>query len=502
MFGTLVQGVAEGFVLLMTPQNLILLSVGTLAGLIVGALPGMGGSLVITLLLPATFGMRADSAIMLLIAIYAGSTYAGSIGGILYNIPGTASGTATTEEGYPMTQKGEASKALSADILASSIGGNIGWFFLIIGAPILASFALRFGPPEFFMLAVFGLFIIGFIARGSMIKTLMSGCIGLLLHSIGMDGIAGYPRLTFGLYELWDGIGVIIGIIGIYAFSQVFFLIAKDNIQQKVTGEVEIGKWDFFGILRILAGMKRLILKSSIIGTFIGAIPGAGGSVGAWVAYNEAKRSSKHPEKFGTGSMEGIVAAESANNAVIGGGLIPLLTLGIPGSGVLAILIGALQIVGLTPGPRLFVEQAPVVYSIMLSLFITNILFVIYGFTIVRFLSKFILDVPLNIMIPIITSLATIGAYAVGQAYSSVLIAFVLGCFCYVLRKFGFSMPAILLGIILGPMAETNLHRSLMLSDGSPLIFVTRPICLIIILLILLSLYSNIKNSRRVAKSS
>lgn len=483
--------VLQGLVLLLEWQNIFLIAIGALLGVLVGAFPGMGATLAIALLLPVTFGMRPESAMMLLIAIYCGGMYAGSITGIIYGIPGTAASVATTVEGYPLNQKGEGNKALISAVASSWVGGNVGWIFLLICAPVVARLALRFGPPEFFMLAVFGLTIIAALAKEDLVKGIISGCIGLFISTIGIDQVAGTVRFTYGIIELYDGFGIVVAIIGIFAMSQAFVLVRTKGL---ITGENKIQKWDIWGTLRELSRYKLTLVKSSIIGTLIGAVPGVGGSVASWVAYNEAKRSSKHPELFGTGTIEGIAASEASNNAVVGGALIPMLILGIPGDGVTAVILGAITMVGLRPGPTLLTEQGPVVYSILLSILIANSFFLLYGFTFVRYITK-INKVSVSILVPVIIVFASIGSYTANMAMYGVVIAFILGTICYILKSWKFPLPSVLLGYVLGPMAEANLNRSMIMSDGSWLIFFTRPMCWVFILFICLGLYQSLKKA-------
>ena len=354
---------------LFTLENLLWINVGLAGGIMVGALPGLTGTMAMALLLPLTYGLASIPGVMLLLGVYCGSIYGGSITAILINTPGTPASAATSLDGYPMAQKGHGLKALHVALSASTIGGLFSCAVLLFAAPPIASFALKFGPAEYFALALFGLTIIASVGGKSQIKGLLMGFVGLLISCIGIDPMDGVSRFTFGINRMEGGIDTIPVLIGLFAITEIM---AKARDMNKATGtavKVEKEKTRFRDVLKY----KMVLLKSSILGVFIGAVPGTGAAISSFLAYNEAKRTSKHPEEYGHGSEEAVVASESANNAVTGATLIPLLTLGIPGDTNTAVLLGALTMQGIAAGPQLFTQHGEWVYTIMLGLIAVNI---------------------------------------------------------------------------------------------------------------------------------
>ena len=478
------------------PHTLLVICLGAIGGILVGALPGLTATMGVALLVPFSFGMSMDVSIGMLLGLYCGAMYGGSIASILIRTPGTPAAAATLLDGYPMGQKGEASRALSMSLWASFIGGLIGCGIMTFLSPQVSVFALKFSPAEYFALAVFGLSIIVSISGNNVIKGLMSGFFGLILCTVGSDPISGFPRYIFGQMELYEGPPFIPTLIGLFAVSEILsgvekFSIGSTKITEKVTQ-----------ILPTPADMKRCmvtICKGGLIGTFIGAIPGAGGDIAAFVSYGEAKRSSKTPEKFGTGMIEGVAAAESANNGCSGGAMIPLLSLGVPGDSVTAILLGAFIIHGLQPGPLLYKDHIDVVYMVFASLLISNIAMFIIGACGVKFFAK-IIGMDKRMLLPIILVLSLIGSYSMRNSFFDVFLTLGFGVIGYLFQRYGFPLPPILLALILGPMAESNLRRELVISQGSPAIFLQQPIALFLMGLAVISLLMAYVSQRKVAK--
>lgn len=473
-----------------TPMAILLLLAGTGAGILIGAMPGLSVNMGIALLYPLTFAFDGVTGIIMLLGVYCGAIYGGSISAILLNTPGTPASAATTLDGYPMANKmGQPGRALGLSTMASTFGGVFSAICLMIFAPQLAKVALTFSKAEYFALALFGISIITSVSSGSILKGLMGGVIGLFIATIGIDAMTGKMRFTFGSTYLLGGISFIPILIGLFAFSQVLATVESCYGEKYEKKNVKITK-----VLPTLSDMKRVavtLLRSSVIGTFIGCIPGTGGDISSFICYDQAKKWSKHKENFGNGEPEGIVACESGNNAVSGGAMIPMLTLGIPGDGATAILLGALMVQGIAPGPLLFTNQPVQVYTIFIGLLAANLVMGLFGFSLIRVFSK-VINVPKEILIPVIFIMTFVGTYSYNHSMTDVYVMVFFGFLGYFLNKTQFSMSAIILGIILGGTAEQNFSGSLMMSGGSFSIFFTRPICCIFILISVLSLTSPI----------
>lgn len=471
-----------GFTILLTWQNLSAVIIGVSIGIIIGALPGLGPSIGVALLLPFTFGMDSSTGLILLTALYMGAEYGGSISAILIGTPGTAAAVVTVIDGYALNQKGFPGKSLSTSLYASTVGGLISVLFLVLLSVPLAKFALKFGPPEYFALGFFGLAIISSLSGKSLAKGLIMAIVGLVITTVGIDPISGAPRFTFGRMELLEGIPFLPALIGLFAISEVFTMLEEMLGGTKVTRKIS-------GSLISWKEIKSLIptvLRGATVGTFVGSIPGAGGNIASWISYDLEKRFSKHPEEFGKGSMAGIAAPESSNNASVGGALIPLLSLGVPGSPTTAILIGALIMHGLQPGPRLFVTNPDVVYSLFASLFLACIVMLFVGLSFTPLWIK-ILELPMSTMAPVVFALSVIGAFSVRSMIFDVVLAFIFGVFGYILKKYGFPLAPIVLAMVLGFMVEANFRRAMLLSRGDLMIFITRPLCVALLILALLS---------------
>ncbi|MDR1625872.1 MAG: tripartite tricarboxylate transporter permease [Spirochaetia bacterium] len=459
--------------------------IGVVLGIIVGAIPGLSGSMLIALALPLTFYMSSLHAMDLLVAMYVGSISGGLITAILLRIPGTPSSIVTTFDGYPMARQGKAGRALMLGIVSSFIGGLVSWAILIIAAPPLSRFALQFGSFEIFSLVLAALVLIaGMGGEGAFFRSLLAGFIGLFVACPGLDPVTSTPRLTFGSVQMTGGFGLLPVLIGMFGISQIISDIT--NIEQKL----EKIPFTFRGMFLSAADMKKSMgnfIRSSLIGTWVGFLPGIGGNVGSIIAYSAAQSSSKNPEEFGSGCDEGIIASETANNATIGGAFIPLLTLGIPGSVITAILMGALILHDIAPGPLLFKQHPDIVYGIMAVVFVANLLM----FVIMLFASygiAKIIDIPKAFMIPAILLFCVIGTFALNNRFFDVWIMFGFGLFGFLLEKLNMPLGPFIIGLVLSPFAEIHLRSALMASGGSLLPFVTRPISLVFVVISLATL--------------
>lgn len=468
------------------PEAIFILFVGTIAGLIVGSLPGLSSTMGVALAIPLTFGMDPKMGLMLLGAVYCSSVYGGSLTAILIRTPGTDASIATTFDGFPLTQQGLAGKAIGISTISSLVGGIISAMALLCIAPFLAKMALKFGPSEYFLVGLFGLSVIISVSSGSYLKGLMTGAFGLLIATTGMDNFTGFPRFIFNNDSLLDGIPILPALIGLFSLSQAIKISVSDTTS--IIDNPENLKFTD-RILPEKEDMKRTwktMLRSSIIGVIVGIMPGAGTGIAAFLSYNEAKRASKNPESFGKGNIEGVAAPEAANNAVTGGSLVPALTLGIPGNAVTAVFIGGLTIQGLIPGPNLFTKYGEITYTLLLSLFVANIMFAIIGLAFAKQFVK-IVKTPTKVLAPIICVLSIIGAYSIRNNFLDVWLLFGFGILGYFMERFEFSPTPIVLALILGPMVEAEFRRTLTLFQGSLVPVLFRPISLFIIVLIIIS---------------
>lgn len=479
------------------PDCLWVIFVGVFGGTVIGALPGLTATMGVALLIPLTFGMPPVLGLNMLIGIFIGGIYGGCISSILVKTPGTPASAATVLDGYPLAQKGEAVKALGMATMASGVGGIFSCIILAFMAPMLASVALKFGPTEYFSLACFGLAIIASLSN-DILKGLLIGCFGMLLSTIGSDPIGGVLRFTFGASGLSDGIAFIPALIGLFAISEV--LVQIENIFQKAVVEIRLkGR---IPTLRELGGCWKTLLRGSLIGTFVGIVPGTGSGTASWISYSEAKRTSKHPETFGTGDIEGIAATESANNAVCGGALVPLLALGIPGDAVTAVLVGGLMIQGLAPGPMLFQEHPDVIIGIFTGSFVANIFMIIIGLLGIRLFAQ-VLRVPKKLLIMAIVLFCLLGAYSINMNVADLYTMLIFGVIGYFLQKYNFSLAAVCISLILGPIAEENLRLAYIANQGDLTVFLTKPISAIFICLTVFSIcwpvYRSLKNKGKEA---
>lgn len=462
------------------PTVLLLIVAGVLIGIVVGALPGISATVGVAILLPFTFVMEPLQGMMLLLGIYGGAVYAGSIPAILVRTPGTPASAASVADGHALTVKGQANRALKVSILASCLGGIFGVIVLSLMAPVLASIALSFGPAAYFMLALLALTVVASVSEGRMVKGLISGLLGIGIAMIGLDTIQGFPRLTFGSAELTAGINYIPVMIGLFAVSEAFIQFeAKSKLKLDVVTE------KFKASLSWLARISPSGLLGSVIGFIIGVIPGTGGDIGAFVAYNEAKRVAKDKSKFGRGDERGLAAAESAKNAGTAGAMVPMLTLGIPGDVTSAVLIGAITVHGLQPGPNLFSGAPDLVYGIFIGFLIVYIVLLILGWMGSGLWSKLIERVPSSYLWPSVIVLAVIGCYSLRSSAFDVLVMVVSALVGYVMVKAGFPLAPLIIGMILGPIAEAGFRRA-MIIEGD-LSWVLSPLPLVLLILTLLS---------------
>lgn len=465
------------------PIVLLYMVLGVGAGICIGALPGLTATMGVALLLPLTFGMDATQGILMLLGIYVGAIYGGSISAVLLHTPGTPASAATAIDGYEFSKRGEAGRALGIATMSSYIGGVVSCLCLLLISPQLAKLALKFSSAEFFLLAVFGLCIIANISGGNIAKGLICGFIGILAASVGIDSVTGYMRFTQNL-NLFSGVPYIPVMIGLFAMSQAFETIediySKDEVSTKLTR-----------VLPTKDDMKLMLRTAPItglIGTFIGIVPGAGADIGSFVGYNTARSFAKYPKQFGKGSVEAVAASEGGNNGVTGGALIPMLTLGVPGDAVAAIMIGALTIQGLTPGPMLFKENAVLCYAIFIGMFVANTIMVLLGFSCIRVFTK-VLSIPKTVLTPIIFVLCVVGSFAMRNNTFDIFVMLIAGIIGYFMNKVKIPSSPAILGLILGPMAEKNFRTALLKSSGDYGVFFETPICWFFLLLIVVSLF-------------
>ncbi|WP_240455602.1 tripartite tricarboxylate transporter permease [Halomonas faecis] len=450
-------------------MNLLILTSAVFIGFIGGALPGISGVILVVILLPVTYGMDPTAAFMLLTAIYGSTVFSGLITAILYRAPGTPEAVMTAFDGYPMTQQGQAGKALGIGVLSSAIGGLVGTVALIIFTPLLASVALKFSSPEYFALAILGLTVVASLG-GRLIFGLIGATLGLLIASVGIDPLTGTSRYTFGSLHLAEGVGLIPVIVGLFAVSEVMKRALGQETHQPLK-KVSVKIFD----MPILRRIGITLSRSSLLGVIIGILPGIGASTAAMVSYSETVRWSKHPEQFGKGAPEGIAAPEAANNAAAMGALVPLFALGIPGSGTTAIILGAFIMHGLQPGPMFMMTSSDLIYAVFAGLFIVNFMILLFSKPFIALFTR-LLNIPYSALGPIIVMCCIVGTYSVRNSMFDVWLMLGFGVLGFLLEKIRFPLVSIILGLVLGPIAESELRRSLAMSQGDLGIFFTRPI--------------------------
>jgi putative tricarboxylic transport membrane protein len=469
------------------PFHLAILLGSVLLGIIFGAMPGLTSTLGVALLTALTYGMDTETAMLCLLSIYVGGTYGGSYASILINIPGTAASAATALDGYPLALKGEGGRAIGLTTTSSAIGTLISMLFVVSISPIISFFALQFTSFEFFLLAFFGILISGTLTSPDLvIKGWISGFLGLFLACVGRDRLQFFPRFTFGLSDLDSGIEVVPVLIGAFGIPQIIQVL-KDRF---IIGETQ----KFQRILpefRTIVRNVPKIVRSALIGVGIGAVPGIGEDIAAWVSYGAAKNTAKHPERFGKGEITGVLSSEVANNACVGGAMIPLLNLGIPGSPPAAMLLGALMLHGVTPGPMISFEHPNFIIEVAAILLLASVAMWVVGMLLARQVVK-VLRIPTQIFMPIIGVLCMIGSYALGINVFNLYLMLPVGIVSYFLIEMGYPIAPLVIGVILGPMADENLRRALMVSQGSFLPIFTRPVSLILFLIIIWTLVSQV----------
>ena len=485
-----------GFQTAMTWTNILWVFIGGSLGTVIGMLPGLGPATGVAILIPITFGMNPATALITMCAVYYGAMFGGSRASIMINVPGDASAIVSCFDGYPMTKNGRAGPALAISAIASFIGGMIGMLFLVFLTQPIASAALKFGPAEMFSLLLFALVATITLSEGSLLKGLIAIAFGLMLSTIGIDAMTGVVRFTYGVSSLNDGIDFLVIIIGVYAVTEVFKNLKDINavykFDSKSIGKVWITKEDW----------KQTIwpmLRSSPLGFVIGVLPGMGGTIATFMSYALEKNLSKHPERLGKGAIEGLAAPEAANNACSCGAMVPLLTLGIPGSGTTAVMLGALMMLGVRPGPTLFTDHPEIAWGVIASMLVGNIILIIINLPLAIPLVQ-ILRVPTRIMLPIIMGLALIGTYFLNYSSFDFVIVMIAGVIGYLFSKLEIPLPPLVLALILGGATEQHLRNSMVLANGSPLIFIQKPISAVFLVLAAGSLiYALIRGKKKAA---
>ena len=477
----LLNNLFQGFGYLAGIGPIAAIVIGVILGILAGAMPGLSPSMGVALLVPFTYGLTPQIALILLVSIYIAANYGGSITAVTINTPGTPSAVVTSFDGYPLTQQGKAGVGLGVSLISSTVGGIIGTIILIFFSIPLARLAVKMHPAEYFALAIFGLTTVASLGGKNWPKAFLAAMLGLLINTIGIDPFSGVKRFTFGTYRLFDGFALIPALIGLFALAEVFTRIEEFKLDKEKETKFEKTLWPSFSDYWKL---KITIIRSSIMGTLIGIFPGAGATIAAFLSYDLAKKVSKDPDSFGKGNPEGVAAAEAANSSSVGGALVPLLALGIPGSASTAVLVGALMIHDLVPGPMLFVERPDIIYSLFAALLIANIVMLGLGLFGARLWVK-VTIIPKKVLMPVILAISIIGSFAVHYSFFDVATCIGFGVAGWILKKYGYPAAPIVLGMVLGKLAETNFRRAVIM--GGYDVFFTRPFSLILLVLAVLS---------------
>ncbi len=478
----------------LTPANLMYCFIGSLVGTLIGVLPGLGPTAGIAVLIPISIGLPPASAMIMLTGIYYGAMYGGSTTSVLLNVPGEASSVVTALDGYKLARKGRAGPALGMAAIASFIAGTVSLVGLTLLAPPLADIAIDFGPPEYFTLMLLGLTLIIGLSGRSLLKGVIAGVFGLMIAMIGQDPMTGLARYTFGNLNLLGGIDFISVAVGLFAFAEILSN-AEAGIRQVYSGKLH-------GLLPTLQDWRDAagaLVRSSLLGFFIGIIPGGSPTVASFLAYDVERRASRHPEKFGTGTIEGVAAPEGANNAAVGGGLIPMLTLGIPPSAPLAVLLGALMVHGVRPGPTMFEQYPQVVWGLIVSMYVGNIMLLVLNLPLVGLWARLI-TVPYPLLAPIVLVLCVIGTYSIRNNLTDVWIAIIFGVIGFVMRKLDIPAAPVVLTLVLSHMFENALRQSMVMSGGDAMIFLTRPMSLALVIAVIVLLIASALEGKRTSR--
>jgi putative tricarboxylic transport membrane protein len=469
--------VLYGFQVALQPVNLMYCFMGTLIGTLVGVLPGLGPAAAIALLLPSTFHTAPVSATIMLAGIYYGAMYGGSTTSILVNIPGEAASVVTCLDGYKMARKGRAGAALGIAAFGSFIAGTFGVIALTLTGPLLSGVALRFGPPEYFAMMIVGITVLTYLSSGSMVKALMMAAVGLILGGVGMDAISGKYRFTYGIQVLADGVGLVPVVMGLFGITEVL-----ENLETEIKRDILSTEFkNLFPTLQDWKDSAGPIGRGTILGFFLGLVPGGGAIVASFASYAIEKKIAKHPEEFGHGAIQGVAGPEAANNSAASGNFIPLLTLGIPCNAVMAILLGALMIHGLQPGPLLMTKAPDLFWGTIVSMYIGNVMLLVLNLPLIGLWVK-VLKVPYYLLYPLILLFCLIGAYSLNNSVGDVVIMLIFGIVGYLMRKFRYDAAPLVLALVLGPMLEEAFRQSLMLSKGDFSIFISRPLSLALLI--------------------
>ncbi len=487
--------ISSGFGVAATPENLMFGMIGVLLGTAVGVLPGLGPAVAISLLLPLTFGLDPIAAFIMFGGIYYGAMYGGAMTAILVNTPGCSSSAVTTFDGHPLAKSGRAGTALLTAIIGSFVGGTFATLMLMLLAPALVEISLLFGPPEYFALMLLALIMVATIGGNNLGKSLFSTFLGIGIAMIGIDMQTGVSRITFGIPELYSGINIVLAGIGLFAIGESIWTLSGQDKSQQTQTISQTTRLGMATVEWIRSGFAWL--RGTVLGFFAGILPGSGGTIAAFMAYGVEKKLSKQPHKFGSGVVEGVAAPESANNAAAGGSMVPLLALGIPGSATTAVMLVAFQMYGLQPGPLLFQNSGDLVWGLIASLYIANILLVVINLPIIGLWTK-LLRIPAGLLYSSVIVFSILGAYSLKGSLSDAFIVVILGVLAFCLRKLSFPVAPVLLGIVLGPLIEQEFRRTLSISSGDLMIFLERPISAGFLAIILLSfVISLMKQTRR-----
>ncbi|MFN7002367.1 MAG: tripartite tricarboxylate transporter permease [Roseinatronobacter sp.] len=492
---TFMEALAAGFTLVAQWESIAFLALGVTIGVIAGAIPGMSATMAVALTLPFTFALQPIFGILMLLGVYKGGIFGGSIPAILIKTPGTPASSATALDGYPMAEQGRAGEALSMSLYASCIADLMSNLALILFAAWLASFALNFGPPEMFTLIVFSLTIIAGVSGDSLVKGIIAATLGLLLATIGLDFIGGTERFTFGSVDMRGGLNFVAVLIGLFALPEIIAYIRNPEAKKHRVRGMGYSRLKWVDFRRSL----KSIFRGSAIGVFLGAIPGIGAAPSAFLSYSEARRASPNRENFGKGEIEGVAAAEAGNNGVAGATLIPLLSLGIPGDVITAIIIGAFMVHNLTPGPLLFVNNADIVYALFIGLIASSFLLLIVGAVAIRAF-RYIADIPSDLLFPGVLVLCIFGVFAINNSIFDVAVMLVMGGVGYIMLLLRFPAAPFLIAFILGPMLENSFRQALLMSRGSLEIFVRGPITILFWCLTVVSVVMIIRATVRAAR--